>query len=46
MNTDKLNADFMDVVEIALSNVQDENARFQIIAITREFKEHLDEIRV
>lgn len=45
MNTDKLNADFMDIQAIALAaTLGDDWKRREIVMITRQFKDHLSEI--
>lgn len=45
MNTDKLNTDFMDIQAIALAATHDDDwKRQEIIMITRQFKDHLEEI--
>lgn len=44
MNTDKLNTDFMDMQAIALKNTMGMWDRRDIILLTRNFKEHLDEL--
>lgn len=46
MNTDKVNADFMDLADIALRYVPDERTRYQIIMLMRKFKEDLEEQEV
>jgi hypothetical protein len=44
MNTDKLNADFMDMMEIALNNTQHLADHKEIVYLSRRFKDHLDQI--
>lgn len=44
MNTDKLNADFMDMMEIALNNTQHLADHEEIVYLSRRFKDHLSEI--
>ncbi|MCO7176144.1 hypothetical protein ACFP7A_08975 [Sporolactobacillus kofuensis] len=44
MNTDKLNADFMDMMEIALNNTQNLANQREIIELQRQFKDHLNEV--
>jgi hypothetical protein len=44
MNTDKLNADFMDMMEIALNNTQNLANQREIIELQRRFKDHLTEV--
>jgi hypothetical protein len=44
MNTDKLNADFMDMMEIALNNMQHLADLKEIVYLSRRFKDHLDQI--
>lgn len=44
MNTDKLNADFMDLQAIALKNARGTIEQMDIVLLTRQFKDHLDEV--
>lgn len=44
--TDKLNTDFMDLLEIAFRNAPDTKTREEIVEIARSFKENLEKVRV
>ncbi|BBN99188.1 hypothetical protein [Sporolactobacillus terrae] len=44
LNTDKLNTDFMDMMEIALNNTQRLSDHKEIVFLSRRFKDHLEEI--
>ncbi|MCO7128425.1 hypothetical protein NIE88_22135 [Sporolactobacillus shoreicorticis] len=46
MNTDKLNTDSMDLLEIALRNAPDTKTHEEIVKIARSFKENLEKIWV
>ncbi|MFX3617954.1 MAG: hypothetical protein ACE3JK_10530 [Sporolactobacillus sp.] len=45
MQVDQINTDFMDLAQIALEHIADEDTRYQIIMLEREFQKHLDEVR-